>query len=562
MKTWHWRSARQIRIHSLFVLMVAALGVSCGEKSKDKKTHSGPAASPVPGDKGEDKSSSAFSMTGQLQLGTLNLAATTPGVLLVKMNGKSQVEEFKELEVDASGNFRATLERKDATAEKAAAILKDGGVNRSLAKEVYPQYAAQIDSMSDEELRSGLQESIEDSSRYGGYKYMLIAYDKAGDALEQAHSMQFIGLPLADGARLRTLPGEAVTGDLNLGSIAGSGDEAKATATAEGSLTVSGSYLKELAALSQTLKVVKNDWVNRETKPANLTPWFGFRATGFDAIRNAWSDPANAAYWGSGLYMGINNIGATFGEVCPANPGNPADTSGSNYTATPAKKVEWFPPAEVTMASIVHGPNSPLTNLLGAYSRRAQYGEVSCGGDGMYARAKSDGDTAFQLQLGHDLSGVVPAGFWKLSVDSVAKGYWDISAAKPLDEDGKPVVYMPVLRAVLDDQSKITRLDIKFYFFDKAKNAFVEVSDVTGLRSTIHQLSLDGTYGSAVPHSGGDFSSNGKIADNKDGSFSVLFGDADKAVLDCNANPSAMCFKGFGFSYLIGSVSYRLEYAQ
>lgn len=61
------------------------------------------------------------------------------------MNGKSQVEDFKELEVDASGNFTASLDRKDAQADKAAAILKDGGVNRALAKEVYPQYASQID---------------------------------------------------------------------------------------------------------------------------------------------------------------------------------------------------------------------------------------------------------------------------------------------------------------------------------------------------------------------------------------------------------------------------------
>jgi hypothetical protein len=103
-------------------------------------------------------------------------------------------------------------------------------------------------------------------------------------------------------------------------------------------------------------------------------------------------------------------------------------------------------------------------------------------------------------------------------------------------------------------------MDIKFYFFDKASNSYVAVSDVSGLRSTIHQLNLDGAYGSTVPHSGGDFS--GKVVDNEDGTFSVSIGDADKAVLDCNANPSAMCFRNFGFSYLIGSVSYRLEYNQ
>ena len=47
---------------------------------------------------------------------------STPGVLVVKMNGKSQVEDFKELEVDASGNFTASLDRKDAQADKAAAV--------------------------------------------------------------------------------------------------------------------------------------------------------------------------------------------------------------------------------------------------------------------------------------------------------------------------------------------------------------------------------------------------------------------------------------------------------
>jgi len=61
-----------------------------------------------------------------------------------------------------------------AAAAKAADILKDGGVNRPLAKEVYPQYASQIDSMSDEEIRTGLEENIADSTRYRGYKYMLM----------------------------------------------------------------------------------------------------------------------------------------------------------------------------------------------------------------------------------------------------------------------------------------------------------------------------------------------------------------------------------------------------
>jgi hypothetical protein len=149
--------------------------------------------------------------------------------------------------------------------------------------------------------------------------------------------------------------------------------------------------------------------------------------------------------------MGINNIGATFGEVCPANPGNASDTGGNDYTATPAKTVEWFPPADVTMSSVVYGPTAPLSNVLGSFKRSAQYGEVSCSANGLYSRAKSDGDTSYQLQLGQDISGAVPAGFWKLSVDGSAKGYWDISAAKPLDENGKPVVYMPVMKAVLDD---------------------------------------------------------------------------------------------------------------
>ena len=549
MKVRQSRPVLEHLIKSVSLAIVVAQAVSCGKKSKSKTKE--PEAT---------QSTSSFSMSGQLQLGTLNLSATTPGVLVVKMNGKSQVEEFKELEVDSSGNFTASVDRKDSQADKAAAILKDGGVNRALAKEVYPQYASQIDGMTDAEIRSGLQENIDESSRYGGYKYMLIAYDKAGDALSQAKSMQFIGLPLADGASLRMLPGEAVTGNLNLGSIAGSGDEAKATATAESALTVSGNFLKELAALSQTLKVVKNDWVNRETKPANLTPWYGFKTTGFDAIRNTWSDPSKAEYSTSGLYMGINNIGATFGEVCPANPSNPSDTSGSDYSATPAKKVEWFPPQDVTISTVVYGPSAPFSNILGSFKRSAQYGEVSCSASGMYTRAKLDTDTSYQMQLGQDISGTVPAGFWKLSVDGTAKGYWDISAAKPLDENGKPVVYMPAMKAVLDDQSKITRMDIKFFFYDRSTNAYVAVSDVTGLRSTIHQLNLDGTYGGSVAHTGGDFS--GKVVDNTDGTFSVAFGDGDKALLDCNTNPSAMCFRGFGFSYLIGSVSYRLEYAQ
>ena len=263
--------------------------------------------------------------------------------------------------------------------------------------------------------------------------------------------------------------------------------------------------------------------------------------------------------------MAVTDIGARFGEICPDNPAGPGDKSGNAYNASPAKKVSWYPPKVIQTGTppASFGPDSPYTNSANQYSRKDQYGELQCGtagqsSSGMYTRARSDSDKEFQLQLGSSFAGSSPEGLWRMKVDDVEIGRWDLAAAAPYDKDGKPVIYVPAIKINTNTEGIATGFEAKFYFFDKPNNKYREVVDTAGLTKLLHSFNMDGSYSQS--RSGGDLS-----VDRQDISFvnGMVLGKLktqDQATYPCPENSGTVqCIKSFGFSYLIGAISYRMS---
>ena len=549
---------------SIFTALSLASACSAKKSSTPEDTAE-PTASTEPGVTTNTGNSLAVAGKLNLALGLRGLGfsladSTTKGVVLFTLDYTSKLASPPTaIAVSDDGSFTIPIERNRL--EKLESAIVGGVVNRTIAKEIFPQYATEIDSMSDAELVEGLTEEIDAMKKHPDMRYVLVSYDISGDKEAEAKSMQFIGLPTS-GSALKLLPGDALKGDLNLGLITGSGDEATSTLTAADSLELSSSVLEEMAGASQTLKFLKNVWMNPDSK-AEVTPWFSYTNADVASTVNKFTTPSGIVYTGGGYYIKPVDIGATWGEVCPPNPANASDKTGTTYSATPAKIVKWYPPIDLLSSTSgeTFGPTNPYTNAGGSYQRQDQYGETSCAkastvGGGMYTRASAESDTDFQLQLGDYIKGKTPEGLWRLKVDATEQGRWDLSAAAPYDKDGDPVIYVPAIKVITDSAGMATGFQAKFYFYDKATKAFREALDTAGVESLVHSFNMDGGY--SLTHTGGDLSVHDiTIAD---GIVSGALPAADQAIYPCPADPSSVqCINKLGFSYFIGNISYRMS---
>ena len=340
---------------------VLALAASCGKKessdeASDESATSGGGNAGVSANAGNE-----LNLSGQFLAApstALALAENARGVILYTLDGTGRVAAApKEISVDAEGRFKAPISRLSSDAQKFAKILKpDDTADKALAKQLFPEHAADIDATSAAELGKQLKADIEEGKQGGSYRYLLVSFEKSGDAVKEAASFQFIGMPTAAG-NLSVFPADLMKGDTDLGKITGGKkDEATTELKAVDTLNLSAAALEELVGASQTLKVLKYHWMNRSANAAEVTPWFGFVSDNFPSANNAFAPAGNLKYMGGGLYIAARKIGATFAEVCPKHP---AGTLNEDFSATPAKKVEWIPPADIVTGQGTFGPSAP-----------------------------------------------------------------------------------------------------------------------------------------------------------------------------------------------------------
>jgi len=562
-------------VGALLVVALTGMGLACGsgKKSGTKDDSSGEDHSnedpTTIGKAGiKENSGNTLGISGQLAI-ALNLsgpdaqltAAPSKGVVLFGLDYKSQVQIQKVLDVGPDGRFDASIERNQKSAFDG--VITGDHVNRDLLKKIFPEYADMIDQMPDSELIGGIREELDNFKEHPDLNYVLVSFDKSGDPEAEAASMQFIGLP-TPGASLKLLPGGALKGDISMGRIEGQGDEATSELKAGDSINLPPSAIAELASASKTLKILKNVWLNPK-KAAEVTPWFNYTVADVASAANHFTAPDGARFSGGGYYIKVNDIDATFGQVCPDNPGAPGDTSGSPYNATPSKILNWYPPRDIASTAApggTYGPSNPYTNEAPQYRRQSQYGETQCSAEGshtqVYVRARSNDSKDYQLGLGENIKGASPEGLWRLKVGDQEKGRWDLAAAAPYDTDGDPVIYIPGLKVVTDANGMATGLEIKFYFFEKSTHAYREVTDAVALKNFTHSFNCDGTYAQA--HSRGDLSIESNTFKFDGNILKAPIPPAAQAQFPCpNPVGSNQCITGLGFNYHVGAVSYRLS---
>jgi hypothetical protein len=520
------------------VAFAAALLIATAACGKKKSKTDAPTASTT---------STGRQITGTLSLTAMGLTGAANGVLAFKLSQGRVQGAPAEIAVGADGSF--TVPVKDGSTEMAEVDLAIAATTledmKTHAKLGVPEYASQIDAITSiDELRSGLADFKVGVSR-GRPSYVLVAYEKSGDRLTEAQTFKFIGMPVGSGEQLLNIPASALKGNVSLGVISsGTGDEATATQPADATVfDLSTSTIQEYASLSDSLKVLRNYWMNTNAAgetAAEVTPFFAWRVSDSTAVRDIFTAPTAApTFTGTGMYLSLHDIGATFDDICALGGVQ--------------KSMGLYPPSDVTMTGVgVFNNLTPLSNG-GTYTRSSQYSGTAClSGQQGAAYIRNDepsngANTELMVNWG-SLEGALPSGLWHLKYEGTSKAVFELASSFPLDTNNYPKVYVPVFK-LSTASGNLTAVDIKFYIY--RDGSFQEVTNAAALENSTNSLGFDLHYNDGSGRSDIHITERDG-ATFANGVFSYTFKQSEQ-----------LPFSGIGyigFSYLIGSNSFRMEY--
>ncbi len=488
---------------------LALLAVSCGSK----KSSSAPpaAASTAPGVTASTgntvviggKLAAAASLTD-----SFGLASTQRQLLYFSLLGGNIMGAPQAITADAAGSFSVKVSKVNDTLVAAQAAIAQTPVDKVPLEKAFPSYASQIAVMSDDVIKSQLSSFLTQMASQGGPQYILVSYVPSGDALAEAKSFQFVGMPTS-GNNVMVFPGDALMGNLSLGTVTGgAGDDATSELKADATvLSLTDKQIKEIASVGQTLKMVKNYWVNKQADGSvslEAQPFFMWNGKISDLVAVAGgsdpaaggSDPAAAVYSGYGMYVQDSlDTAIQFSKMCPAATGS----GQSMVFGTPTQILNLFPPAQIawqvrnwngTLSSATYfDASTPLNN--GSTSLQSQNGKNVCNGgaSGFYARDDGDGNYMFNWGTGGSLQGKVPAGFWDLQIDSTSRGKFDLSAAYPVDADGNSKIPVPRV-SYTKDGNNVSNVTFTLAVYDPAAKAFVDMNDLALFKKMASQISV------------------------------------------------------------------------
>ncbi len=549
----------------LAVGSLVLLAFACGKKKSagDETDTSAPGVSGKVGD--------SVSLSGQLNLAAANLGfnadSTQRQILYFMLVGGEVFDAPTKVVVDANGKFTASVSAVNKKLVSIKAALEQSPIDKAALKEALPEHAADIDAAPDAELKSALQDLVDKMDAAGGPQYLLVSYVPSGDALEEAKSFQFIGLP-SSGQNVMVFPADGLKGNLNLGKISGSGDNATAELKANSSVfAMDDNAIVQLASIGQTLKVVKNYWVNKDENgkvAVEAEPFFAWQAKLSDIVDGG-SAAAAPVYSGYGLYVKVNGFtSVNFDALCPTGP-----------NGTPTQKLTLAPPADVSWAtSNWQGTLNPATVLNEASpfnneqtSRQSQNGKSVCMGNatGFYGRDDGNGSYMFNWGTGGSLQSAVPAGFWDFKLDGTSKGKFDVSSGYPVDADGKAKVYVPRV-SITKSGENVSGIDVKFAVYNAATKTYDDVSDVALFKKMAADISISVSISNgngADEHRGVMGRSDSENEVNMVWDGAVVKGSIDAAYQKAIAsdwNSSNGKITSIAVSYVIGTSNYRFEY--
>jgi hypothetical protein len=336
---------------------------------------------------------------------------------------------------------------------------------------------------------------------------------------------------------LGALPNKDLKGNISLGKITGEGSNVISELQANDALDLGASAIDTLASTGNTLKLVKNVYINDKW---NVTPFYAWRGAAKSTVIDQFSNVESSTYKGYGTYIpSARNIDVahTFEDFC----------GGKSLTFTAPADIDVIVENTPAQKAISFDNSNPEERSQGD-------SRVCIAGSSMYLREDvRDGKTSFMLNFGSGGSFQnSPEGLWKLAIDGTEEAWFDLAAANPVNADGKPLVFMPSVK-FNKVGSQITSVNVELYFWNGS--TYVKVTDVEPMRKLISSVNAS----MSIDSGSSSTESRVQLTINDDGSITGAFdnsGDQDSP----NPPMDAADVTSFAVYYEIGNASFRTEF--
>ena len=300
-----------------------------------------------------------------------------------------------------------------------------------------------------------------------GYDWVILLKNSKAATKEESIVAYVTAAAASDSTTMVDMPVTKATGDIDLGELIQNPANKEEVKSAEGKITdVSAKFsmtpdqLAEMGKQDDSVKNLLNAYLNYEKGKFYFpNTQFNWDGTGFSGLKNAYGSPANYTFNGYFIYMRTESSEINFDAIC----GNSVEMTMEPPVGT-----------SVTDGTTTWTSSTPFyTDTMGMIS------DGTCmDSDKDFSIAPANNGA---VRLGFPTitvaKGNPAAGWWYLKKDGTTIARFDFEVAKPTDDSGKPLVYVPVPQISTDGTGKVSSVDIKWYRYDVASTSYVEITD-------------------------------------------------------------------------------------
>ncbi|MDH5446146.1 MAG: hypothetical protein OEY52_11365 [Gammaproteobacteria bacterium] len=300
-----------------------------------------------------------------------------------------------------------------------------------------------------------------------GYDWLILLKNSKAATKEESIVAYVTATAASDSTTMVDMPITKATGNIDLGELIQNPANKEEVKSADGKITdvsakfnMTAEQLAEMGKQDDAFKNLMNAYLNYESgkfyMPSTQFNWDG---TGFSGLKNAYGLPANYTFNGYFIYMRTVSSEVNLDAIC----GNSVEMSMEPPVGT-----------SVTDGTTTWTSSSPFyTDTM------AMLSDGSCmDTDKDFSVAPgTNGETRLGFPTVSVAKGNPAAGWWYLKKDGATIARFDFEVARPADDSGKPLVYIPVPRISTDGNGKVSSVDIKWFRYDTATTNHVEITD-------------------------------------------------------------------------------------
>ncbi|MBI9104570.1 MAG: hypothetical protein JEY99_19295 [Spirochaetales bacterium] len=289
---------------------------------------------------------------------------------------------------------------------------------------------------------------------------LLFIDDESEDVQSRFDRAGFIVLDAGDGEGMARIPVSGSTFEtIDLGSISfdeanGQGVSSLDQAAQADIFGLDFSDLQSFYRYDNVLREAHNIYVNDDPQSEQFCQaWMSQSETfGLSSIRNSYSSVTAVA-------LRVLSVGF--------NVTNPSDHS---YTEIQSDTVliEVVPPDDIILnvSGSPYGPEHPL-----ASNDSTDWG-------GAWTIGPNDiSEGSYSIGIDLDADSGIPGGTWVIKKDGEILALFAFSSLTPFDEEGHFLYFIPSIKASVEEDGMLTRLELRWYSYDHLQGEYVELAD-------------------------------------------------------------------------------------